>query len=164
MAKLYSQLLFDSQYAADMVNFIDIIICNLIINILLSKNIQQEAMSANMNKSDEKFAPKLYKNSNFVASKIQIYFSLQNATYFKFEAAANRKYQFDFSYLCIDKTKIIELKSIDVSWNNPWVNSWNSSLVLITKSNYDINFILFNVKTLAFIHSITNYATKKDFG
>lgn len=85
LAKLHICLLSNPQYAADIVNFIDTIICysiadvlslkvksqkTLLIDIFLSKNISHEAPSASLNKNSKEFALKLYKDSNAVASKI----------------------------------------------------------------------------------------------
>lgn len=91
MAELGNRLLSDLEYIADMVNFIDSIICCSMGDILASKNMHQEAPLASLNEFNEEFALKLYKNSNFVASKTQYSF-LHNATYFKYGASANGKY------------------------------------------------------------------------
>lgn len=85
------------------------------IDILVSENIYQEASLASLNESNKEFALKLYKKSNSIASKMQIYSFLHNITYFKYRAVANRKCWFDISCLRINKTRVIELGSIDVS-------------------------------------------------
>lgn len=72
-----------------------------------------------LNKTDEDFALKLYKDSNAVDSKTQIYFFLHNATCFKYRVAANRKCWFDFLLPCTDQMRVIELSLIDVSQKNP---------------------------------------------
>lgn len=36
-------------------------------------------------------------------------------------------------------------------------------LISITRSNYDIDHILPNVKLVVYIHYVTNFATKKDY-
>lgn len=56
-----------------MMNFIDSIIYYSMRNILIFENMRQEVLSASLNKSNEKFALKLYKNSNSIISKIKIY-------------------------------------------------------------------------------------------
>lgn len=56
-----------------------------------SEKTSQKASTASLDKTDQEFALKLHKDSNTVASKIQIYFSLHNATCFKFGAAVTRK-------------------------------------------------------------------------
>lgn len=122
MAELHNWLLSDSQYIVNMVNFIDIIICCSMVDILLFKNMHQKAPSASLNKSDKEFALKLYKDSNSVTFKMQIHSFLHNITYFKYGVAIIQKCWFDFPCPHIDKTKIIELGSIDVSRNHPWIN------------------------------------------
>lgn len=73
-----------------------------------------------------------------------------------------KKYWFDFPYSCVEETKIIELSSVNISRNDPWINLGNLVLTLLTKSNYDINFILSKVKVLALVYYITNDATERD--
>ena len=111
-----------------MVRFIDSIICYLMEDAFSIKDINQEATSANPNKTDKKFALKLYKNSNVVAFKTQIHSFLHNATSFIYGAAVREKYCFDFSCPCIDKRTITELGLIDISQNHPWDNLWNLAL------------------------------------
>lgn len=84
-------------------------------DILVSENIYQEASLASLNKSNKEFALKLYKESYSIASKMQIYSFLYNITCFKYRAVVNRKCWFDISYLRINKTRVIELGSIDIS-------------------------------------------------
>lgn len=52
--------------------------------------------------------------------------------------------------------------SIDIYRNDVWVNPWNPALASLIRSNHDINFIPSNVKALALVCYITNYATKGD--
>lgn len=52
--------------------------------------------------------------------------------------------------------------TIDVERNNVWINLWCLALASLTRSNHDINFIPSNVKALALVRYITNYATKGD--
>lgn len=162
LAKLRNLLLFDSQYIANLINFIDFIICCSMADLLVSENTHQEAPSVSLSESNKKFALKLNKNSNFVAFKTQIYSFLHNATCFKYRAAASTKWWFNFLHSCIDKTRVTKLGSINISQNDPWVNLWNLALASIIKSNCNINFILSNIKILAFVCYIKNYATKRD--
>lgn len=53
--------------------FISNFICYLIAKILSTKKIKQEVLSVALNKIDKDFAFKLYKNSNIITSKTQIY-------------------------------------------------------------------------------------------
>lgn len=69
LAELYNSLQSDPQYIADMVRFINSIISCSMANVLLTKNISQEALSACLNKTDEEFTLKLYKDNNTVAHK-----------------------------------------------------------------------------------------------
>lgn len=105
----------------------------------------------------------LYKNSNLIASKIQVHSFSHNKTCFKYDTAIKKKSQFNFFCPYIEKTRITKLGSIEISGNNPQMNSWNPALTLLVKSNYDINSIFFNVKALAVACYITNYATKRDY-
>ncbi len=43
------------------------------------------------------------------------------------------------------------------------MNPWNLAIASLIRSNHDINFIPSSIKALAFIHYITNYATKGDY-
>ena len=56
-----------------MVKFIDNIICCLMADVSDSSMTSQEALLANLDKTDEEFALKLYKDSNTMAFKTQIY-------------------------------------------------------------------------------------------
>lgn len=76
MAELHNQLLFNHKCFANMVNLIDSIIYCSITDILIYKNIYQESLLASPNKFDKEFAPKLYKNSNFVAFIIYLEFEI----------------------------------------------------------------------------------------
>lgn len=85
-------------------------------DILVCENMHPKALSATLNKSDKKFSLlKLYKNSNFIASKTQIYSFLHNATCFKYRVAANKKDWLDFSSFHIDRTRKTEPEFIDIS-------------------------------------------------
>lgn len=53
-----------------MMMFIDNIICYFMADVLNFEKTNQKALSASLNKSNKKFALKLYKDSNIVASKI----------------------------------------------------------------------------------------------
>lgn len=53
--------------------------------------------------------------------------------------------------------------TIDVERNNVWINLWCPVFASLTKSNYDINFIPSNMKALALVRYITNYATKGNY-
>lgn len=88
---------------------------------------------------------------------------MYNVTCFKYRATIIRKYWLNFSYSYIKETKVIDLGSIKVSQNNSCVNSWYPNLTSLTRSNHDINFILYNIKTLDLIYYITNYFTKGDY-
>ncbi len=178
LADLGSHLQSDPQYATDILQFIDTIISYSLADKLSSENIEQkipaadvlspeyigyEAPSASLDKTDTEFALALYKDSNAVASKTQVHSSSHmNATYFKYGAAVSRKYRFDFPHSCIDKTRVTGLGFIEISRNHPWINPWNPALTLLIRSNHDINFIPSNVKALALVHYITNYAKKWD--
>lgn len=85
-----------------MMKFIDNIVCYLITDISLTKEIKQEVLSASLNKTDADFALKLYKDSNAIASKTQIHSSSHNTTCFKYGVAATGKCWFDFPCHSID--------------------------------------------------------------
>lgn len=87
---------------------------------------------------------------------------LYNATCFKYRAAVIKKCKFGFPCLCITETKVRDLGSIEISQNNPYVNSWNPILTSLIRSNPDINFIPSNIKALTFIRYIINYTIKAD--
>lgn len=61
-------------------------------NVLEYKKIRQEASSTSLDKTDIKFALKLYKDNNSIASTTQIYLSLHNVTCFKYKIAVTGKY------------------------------------------------------------------------
>ena len=64
----------------------------LLTGILLLKNINQKILSSSLCKTNGQFALKLYKDSNVIISKMQVYSSFYNATYFKYKFAISRKY------------------------------------------------------------------------
>lgn len=161
----------------DMLQFINIIISYSLADKLLSENIKQEAPTTNvlslkyisyetpsvsLNKTDTEFALALYKDSNIITFKTQVYFSSYNATCFKYGVTVSGKCRLDFPRPCIDKTRVTGLRSIEILQNHLWINPWNPALTSLIKSNYSINFISSNVKVLALVCCITNYATKRD--
>lgn len=87
------------------------------VDILLPKYISQKTPLASLDKIDTEFALALYKDSNVIASKTLIYSFFYNITYFKYRAAINGRYWFDFFYPCIDKTKVMGLGFIEISQN-----------------------------------------------
>lgn len=127
---------------------------------LIAKKTSQKFLSASPDRTDKNFVLKLYKNSNAIVFKTQVYFSLYNATCFKYRFAMIRKYQFDFFCFFIEKTKVTGLDSIDISWNNLSINPWNPALILLIRFNHDLNFILSNIKALALVYYIRNYITQ----
>lgn len=161
LAELRSRLLSDLKYTTDIVNFIDSIIRCLMVDISASKNTCQEVPSTSVNKSDQEFALTLYDDSNFVASKTQIHSFSYYATCFKCRATVNRKCWFDFPRPHINKTRVTELVSINISRNHLWVNPWNLALASITRLNHNIHFIPSNIKALSLVCYITNYATDR---
>ncbi len=133
MADLCNCLQSDPQYATDILQFIDTIISYSLADKSLSENIEQEvpaadvlspkyinhkAPLASLDKTDTEFALGLYRDSNAIPSKTQVYFSLHNATCFKYRAATNGKYRFDFPHPCIDRTRATGLGSIEISRNH----------------------------------------------
>ncbi len=175
MADLRSRLQSDPQYAMDMSQFINILIFCSLADKLSSKNIEQEVpaadvvspvyighevLSTSLDETDTEFALALYRDSNAVASKTQVYSSLYNATCFKYGAAVSGKCRFDFLRPCIDKTRVTGLGSIEILQNHPWINPWNSALASLIRSSHDINFIPSNIKALALVCYITNYTIK----
>lgn len=65
-------------------------------DILLTKYIDHEGLSISLNETDVEFALTLYKDSNAIVSKTQVYFSSYNTTFFKYKAATSGKYLFNF--------------------------------------------------------------------
>lgn len=84
-------------------------------DILSSKYIGHKASSASLDETNAVFILKLYKDSNAVVSKTQIYSSLHNTTCFKYGVAVRGKCWFDFSHSYINKIKVTELSSIKIS-------------------------------------------------
>lgn len=89
----------------------------------MPKYIGYEAPSVNLDKTNAKFTLALYKDSNIIAFKTQVHFSLSNAIYFEYRATiTSRKCGFDFFHSCIDKTRVTELGFIIISGNYQWIN------------------------------------------
>ena len=101
-------------------------------------------------------------DSNPVASKCQLHSSSHNATFFKYGAAAIGQCRFDFPRSCNDQTKMTEQGNIEVFRNVVWINPWCPAFASLIRSNHDINFIPSNVKALALVRYINNYASKGD--
>lgn len=78
-------------------------------DVLGYKTTSQKALSVSLDKTDRKFALKLYQDSNSVVSKTQIYSSSHNVTCFKWKAAITKKYWFGFSRPYIMETKVTDL-------------------------------------------------------
>lgn len=131
-------------------------------NVLSSKYISYETPSASLNITDTEFVLALYKDSNIIAFKKQVYSSSYNVTCFKYGVTVSKKCRLDFPHPYIDKTRVIKLGSIEILQNHLWINSWNLALTSLIKSNYSINFISSNVKVLALVCCIINYVTNRD--
>lgn len=71
--------------------FIDNIIYCSITDVSNFKKLSQKTLSASLDKINERFTLKLYKDSNIIASQIQIHFFLYNITRFKNGAAIIEK-------------------------------------------------------------------------
>ena len=151
----------DAKYAADMVKFIDKIICCSISD-EGSDVVGDEAPSALGSETDQEFMLKLERDSNAIATKTQLHSSNHNATCFKYGATDSKQCRFDFPRPRIVQTVITQQGTIDIYRNNVWVNPWCPGLAALTRSNHDINFIPSNVKALVLVRYITNYATKSD--
>lgn len=143
-----------------MVKFVDNIIKYSIISTIQLETLLQKAPQASLNKTDKEFSQKLEQNSNSIAAKFPLYSSTHNAICFKYEAAASGQYWFNFPRSQLAQTTMLNQGIIDVELNNVWINPWYPALASLTRSNHDINFIPSNVKALALVYYITNYATK----
>lgn len=101
-----------------MVEFIDIIICHFIlevllykmmdkktlwVNVLLSKNISYEALLLSLNKTNKKLVLKLNKDNNVIAIKTQVNFFSHNAACFKYCITIDERFLFDFAHPCKKK-------------------------------------------------------------
>lgn len=73
------------------------------------------------------------------------------------------QYRFNFPRPQLAQTTMSNQGTINVERNNVWINLWCSAFASLTRSNHDINFILSNIKALALVHYITNYATKCNY-
>lgn len=86
-----------------------------------------------------------------------------NLTYYKYNTHKSKVCKFGFlrpllSNLAININGIIWLKQ-----DNIWLNPWNPTIASLIQFNHDVNFSPSNIKVLAFIIYITNYATKSDY-
>lgn len=75
-----------------MIKFVNQKICCLITDILVHEKTSCKALSTSLDKTNKKFALKLYKDNNTIIFKIQIYFFSHNVTCFKYKVAITRKY------------------------------------------------------------------------
>lgn len=75
------------------------------ITFLKCDNTNKETRSSSLDKTYKKFALKLYKDSNTIIFKTQIYSSLHNMTCFKYRATITKKCWFEVSHPCIKKSK-----------------------------------------------------------
>ncbi len=101
-------------------------------------------------------------DSNAVAAKSQLHSSTHNATCFKYGAAETGQCRFNFPRSQIAQITVSDQGTIDIKRNNVCINPWCPALASLIRSNHDIKFIPSNVKALALICYITNYATKGD--
>ncbi len=85
-----------------------------------------------------------------------------NATCFKY-GHNKTQCRFNFPRPIIPDSYIDNKGSIFLRRNNIWVNPWNLAFASILRSNHDITFVVSSNNSLAFIHYITNYATKGDY-
>ncbi len=107
------------------------------------------------------FISRLKDNANLVASRVQMYSRNHNATCFKY-GRNKTQCRFNFSRPIIPDFYIDNKVSIFLRQNNVWVNPWNPAFASILHTNHDITFVVSFNNALAFIHYITNYATKGD--
>ena len=162
LSEIRNRLCSDTEYAAKMVEFVDNIIKCSIISTIQPETLLQEAPRASLDETDEEFSQKLEQDSNAIAAKSHLHSSTHNATCFKYGAAASGQCRFNFPRPQLAQTTVSDQGTIDVERNNVWINPWCPALASLTRSNHDINFIPSNVKALALVRYITNYATKGD--
>lgn len=62
-------MLYNLHYAANILKFINNIICFFIADIIIAKDINQKVLSVKLDKTNNKFILKLYKNSNIIFFK-----------------------------------------------------------------------------------------------
>lgn len=74
-----------------MVKYINNIICCSMIDVPIAEIMSQKAPSVSLDKINKKYALKLYKDSNAIASRTQVHSFLYNITCFKYKIAINRK-------------------------------------------------------------------------
>ena len=111
--------------------------------------------------SPTNFSCQLVQDSNRLAAKCQIHSSYHNSMCFKYDVAGTKQCQFNFLHPLVNTTSLNALGAIDIQRNHVWVNFFNLALMSITWSNHDVNCIPSNVKALALVGYITNYATKR---
>ena len=162
LATFQRQLVSEPQYKRQMVEYLDHIVNCSIQSDGLMLDISSEAPPADLAETNQQFNNKLAADSNAVAAKCQMHSTTHNATCFKYGAATTKKFRFNFPRPIVERTHISDLGVIEICRNNGWVNSWNTALALLIRSNHNITFILSTIKALALVRYITNYATKKD--
>ncbi len=162
ITQLRKQLQADSEYVVCVVEIIDCIIKCSIIPEDEAYAPQSDAPSTSLNDSNSSFVLKLDVNSNAVVRKCQMHLSTHNAICYKYGAIATGQCRFDFPCPTNDQTRITPQGNIEVFKNNVWVNPWYLAIASLIRSNHDINFIPSNVKALALVWYIINYATKSD--
>ena len=86
----------DAKYGADMVIFIDRIICYSILE-EVSIVVGDEALSALGGEINKELMLKVKRDGNAIADKTQLHFSSHNVTCFKYGVADSKKCQFNFS-------------------------------------------------------------------
>ncbi len=85
-----------------------------------------------------------------------------NLTCYKYNTRKSKLCRFDFPQPSLPNLENKINGTIRLKRDNVWVNPWNPAIISLIQSNHDINFIPSKIKALAFIHYITNYATKGD--
>ena len=164
IAKLRQKLVEDSEFTASFLKFIDSIIkCSLhdLDDDVTSIKEWDIAAAVKQNYLTE-FSRQLARNSNQLAAKCQVHSLRHNATCFKYGVPGTKNCRFNFPRPLVETTTINNLGTIDIQKNHVWVNPFNLTLMSITRSNHDVNCIPSNVKALALVRYITNYATEKD--
>ena len=112
--------------------------------------------------NNQQFASAFDEEANFCAGATQIH--THSPTCVKYSmTGGGRKHdpcRFKAPWKLVEKTAFTEDGVLQIQRNHTMVNRWNKAIAVGLRHNHDFSFIATQLKTMAIIYYVTNYATK----
>lgn len=117
---------------------------------------------SSMLKKVEQFSAAFEEEANFCAGATQIHTHSPTCVKYSINKAARARNlcRFKAPWRTVEKTGFKEGGLLEIRRNHNMVNRWNKAVSVGLRHNHDISFIGTQVRTMAVVYYVTNYATK----